>query len=778
MAKRRIAIVGGGIAGLTAAFELTRTARLREQFEVTVYQLGWRLGGKCASGVDEQGRNVEHGLHIWFGYYENTFALLNAVYDEWRPPEEQKIRRVAEAVKRNWLTPIGNGEKEHPGWYMVRYPFNKLEPGKGEVQIDVLNSLIGLLNVGAKFVEDLLHKNDHLKKVHLALRNPAALSRMRVCAGLKAAGPQGAPCFGETPDHLRAIADAAARIKGERALYMESELQAIIGALADLVQASASGRIANLMTGNLMSQLVEVKAAFAVGIMKDVLLGQIPIADLDQHDLRDWLHSHGARRQSVQESPYVRAIYDTMFQYPEGDRENPRYGAGTAAQVVLRMLGTYAGTLAWKLAAGTGSAVIAPVYQVLQERGVNFRFFHKLTQVGLLDREDTLSTLEFDRQVEFVDPAREYDPLRMCNGLLSWGETPDWSLIKDGDALREAGVDLESHWCTQKADVVTMTRGADFDDAILAIPLGAFKRLNDDPGPCDQLIQRSQRFRMMTRSQRLVPSVSVHLWSTMTLEELGWKGKSPAAVAGPGTLGIWADMSRLLAHENPVRANGPKSLHYLCDVFKSDDYKLPIVRPVVPTGLQPHAQTVAQVLAQSKAQAQAQAQAQAKTRARSKAHEEAHTEAVVFPWFGVPAIDLWSKAGSGGKFDWNILYVHDKKLVDAKRLSEQVVRFNVDPGGCCVSSAPRTTVWRLKCDASGFDHLYLAGSWIDTGFNTECIEAAVMSGMQVARAITGEARAIPGEHFMHPEFGDALPCELVRDAVSWVVGIGETVGPE
>ena len=46
---RRVVILGGGLAGLTAAYELTRTAEQRQSFEVTVYQMGFRLGGKLAS---------------------------------------------------------------------------------------------------------------------------------------------------------------------------------------------------------------------------------------------------------------------------------------------------------------------------------------------------------------------------------------------------------------------------------------------------------------------------------------------------------------------------------------------------------------------------------------------------------------------------------------------------------------------------------------------------------------------------------------------------------
>ena len=45
----RVAIVGGGPAGLAAAFELTSNGRHAE-YDVTLYQQGWRLGGKGASG--------------------------------------------------------------------------------------------------------------------------------------------------------------------------------------------------------------------------------------------------------------------------------------------------------------------------------------------------------------------------------------------------------------------------------------------------------------------------------------------------------------------------------------------------------------------------------------------------------------------------------------------------------------------------------------------------------------------------------------------------------
>ena len=66
MAKIRVAILGGGAGALSTAWHLTRTPQLRERFEVTVHQMGWRLGGQGASGRnrEQHDRIEEHGLHI------------------------------------------------------------------------------------------------------------------------------------------------------------------------------------------------------------------------------------------------------------------------------------------------------------------------------------------------------------------------------------------------------------------------------------------------------------------------------------------------------------------------------------------------------------------------------------------------------------------------------------------------------------------------------------------------------------------------------------------
>src|ERR1700691_6645671 len=76
-----VAVIGGGCAAITAAFELSRPEH-QGKFHVTVYQVGWRLGGKGASGRGPADRIEEHGFHIWMGVYEHAFRLLREYYAE------------------------------------------------------------------------------------------------------------------------------------------------------------------------------------------------------------------------------------------------------------------------------------------------------------------------------------------------------------------------------------------------------------------------------------------------------------------------------------------------------------------------------------------------------------------------------------------------------------------------------------------------------------------------------------------------------------------------
>src|SRR4051812_5716394 len=72
------------MGALASAWQLVRLDP--DRYEVTVYQRGWRLGGKGASGRNlEPGKGLrieEHGLHILMGFYDNVFHVLKSCYDD------------------------------------------------------------------------------------------------------------------------------------------------------------------------------------------------------------------------------------------------------------------------------------------------------------------------------------------------------------------------------------------------------------------------------------------------------------------------------------------------------------------------------------------------------------------------------------------------------------------------------------------------------------------------------------------------------------------------
>ena len=98
---------------------------------------------------------------------------------------------------------------------------------------------------------------------------------------------------------------------------------------------------------------------------------------INDYDFREWLRINGASERSL-ESPLIRGAYDLVFAYEDGDYKRPRHGAGVALRGALRMLFSSRGAIFWKMHAGMGDTVFAPMYEVLKKRGVAFRFFHRL----------------------------------------------------------------------------------------------------------------------------------------------------------------------------------------------------------------------------------------------------------------------------------------------------------------------------------------------------------------------------------------------------------------
>ena len=100
MSQIRVAILGGGVGAITAAYYLTEPA-LNGRYQVTIHQQGFRLGGKCATGRGECDRIEEHGLHMLMGYYERTFTMLRPVFSTHGMQLTVTITRSKPSTKRS-----------------------------------------------------------------------------------------------------------------------------------------------------------------------------------------------------------------------------------------------------------------------------------------------------------------------------------------------------------------------------------------------------------------------------------------------------------------------------------------------------------------------------------------------------------------------------------------------------------------------------------------------------------------------------------------------------
>ena len=181
-------------------------------------------------------------------------------------------------------------------------------------------------------------------------------------------------------------------------------------------------------------------ASTATGVVADGVLEHGWDA-INDEEWSEWLRRHGAHeltlgRTPAERSPVLRSVYDVAFGYRDGDIARADVAAGTATNDLLRLLFSYRGSLMYKMQAGMGDVVFAPLYEVLRRRGVEFKFFHAVTRLGLAADEPLVDSIDVVAQAELLDGP--YEPLVDVDGLPCWPDRPLWDQLDDGDGLRGA----------------------------------------------------------------------------------------------------------------------------------------------------------------------------------------------------------------------------------------------------------------------------------------------------------------------------------------------------
>lgn len=709
---RKLAVLGGGMGALSAVLRLTEAADWKTRHDITVYQLGWRLGGKGASGrspvAQYHNRIEEHGVHVFFGFYTNAFRLMKACYAELNRPAGALLRTWDEAFKglNNVVLPEQMPDGEWTSW-QFQPPDMPGEPSDDRSSPGIADCLA---TVSAWFTQ-ALHGVSPLSGSYA---NPLEGAPLK----LQLAGFE--PMRLALTDRLSPLVDRLREAGAAPA--QQIALGALVGTMG--VSLRAFWLFFESTIRNPRSQLErEVRKTWLLcnfiyanlnGIHDDALLVR-GVRSINDQDYRAWIARNGLPDDGITaNSSLVRWLYDAVFGYRQGDIQRPDLEAGTGLLATIRILLTYNGHFVYKMQAGMGDVVFAPIYEVLRQRGVKFEFFHRVLELelGSVAGDQAVSRVHLERQaVPLGGGAQPYRPLvdvtdRQGRVLPCWPSEPDWSQLQGGAGLQAAlaaqGTTLEEYATSPQATPRVLDAGTDFDDVLLGIGLGAAGTV------CRQLIATSPDWQRMVSSVGTVATVGVQLWLDRDLPSMAAAGaplQAPAIFCGydydPAPLDSYADMTQVLARESwPAGAGEPRSIAYFCSPLND-------ARPT-----------------QGAVGAQA-------ARALALMLLERH----IAP--------IWPRATTaGGTFDWNRLVdLRPQPGAGAARLDAQFWVGVANPSDRYVGTFAGSTQHRLWADGSGFANLTLTGDWVRNTFDLGCIEATFMAGLQAANVLRGRPRS-------------------------------------
>ncbi|MEO8561722.1 MAG: NAD(P)-binding protein [bacterium] len=723
-AKRRIAILGGGCGGMAAAWGLVNS-ELADTLDITIHQLGWRLGGKGASGRNAAiaNRIEEHGLHIWGGMYENAFAIMRQVYGQLERPAGTPLSVWYDAKQPECSAFLPHSNTTLAEFYggtwlpwNLNVPSDDDTPGDGRLLPPVRDYLALVLDL----IEELLFGDEQPWQKQFAPPSAAGAQTPleRLGDAARDVADDVARRFARVAfklaahEHVTRSRRGLAALPADPSLHTAQHHAAIHEPLADL-DAMFRKFFANWLDDHpglrRVYMILNLGSAVVRGVLDDRILER-GIDVIDGLEFRAWLAQHGASKITL-DGAVVRAWHDFFFAFLNGDGTQPSFSAASGLRTLFRYAFTYRGAFFWKMQAGMGDTIFAPMYEALKQRGVKFEFFHRVERLGLgtaSDGSPCVQTIDISRQVDLAPGVTAYDPLVVVEQVNCWPSEPLYDQIAPAQAarLQAEDIDLESWWTPWASTTLpTLERGTDFDDVILAIPPAAAAHLTGE------FTDHSEKWRTMLSKLVSNQTFAVQLWLEPPLDDLGWPHGSTVGTLFANPLNTWANMDQLLKRESwNGRPNPPRSVVYFCGTM-TDAQAIP---PFVDHGF-PDAQ-----------------------------HARARESAVT--WLDTNLGPLYPAACEPGmsQLRWSVL---DRGLGEKgeERFDQQYWRLNIDPSERYVLSLPGGVSYRMRAHESGFKYLYLAGDWLRTGINAGCVEAAVMGGLQASQAISGFPKVIVGD---------------------------------
>jgi uncharacterized protein with NAD-binding domain and iron-sulfur cluster len=284
------------------------------------------------------------------------------------------------------------------------------------------------------------------------------------------------------------------------------------------------------------------------------------------------------------------------------------------------------------------------------------------------------------------------------DGLPCWPNQPLWGQLTDSSRLQQEERNFESFFDTRYEERRVLRVGEDFDLVVLGVGIGSI------PHACREIVARDSRWRSMVNHVKTVATQAFQIWLKSDMQALGWQDR-PINVSGfVEPFDTWADMSHLATEER--WETPPRAIAYFCNA-------LPDLEAIP---------------------------GRDRTDWTATSHERVRQNAIAF--LNRDIAHLWPNArGPEGHFRWELLADSRGESASAelngeRRFDTQYWVSSANPTDRYTLSLPGSLIYRISPLDRTYDNLTIAGDWTDCGFNAGCIEAAVMSGMLAAHALS------------------------------------------
>jgi len=684
--KKRISIMGAGPAGLAAAWSLTATEELRATNDVTVYQVGWRAGGKCATGRRDPGDHVEQNCaHYLFGCYDNTFGIIREAYDELAAAGNTTFNDFDKVLLPRNLIALKQYFGDEWKTWLIEFPENNATPGTEGGEFLNAGQYAGMM------VEWMLESafgwqfTEKINKLEYENHNyePPKLGLMH------------ATVHGAAKWWMRAALSVAKRLHLSHALlgWIVATSLKIVRAI---VWAVDKNKVENDLGRQRKWSQIDYGCTTVIGLVKDKVLLPGGFEGIDHLDFRDWLASHGGTKYCI-DSPFVLLWYQNSLAYKDGDFSQPSMSAACALLAQMRAVFTYKGSVAFSLENEIGDTFIAPLYLALKARGVNFRFFHRLRDVVTDDDYKSVTQLVVERQIRMAngDPD-SYDPFINVHGHPCWPDVPnvDQFNAEDRAKFENGTCNLESFYTNWRGEDFTLVRGQDFDEVVFALPHSVI------PEYCNGLYTNVPEWKTLVDENPTIESQSDRLWFKPDLAGIGWPYPQPVLSGYELPYCTWEDDGQLIKLETWPADQEPQAIACVFGPLAAPKFAPP--------------SNDQNYLKQQESVAAKQA-------------DQFETEL---------AAGIWPDVGDE----------ENPNGIDPDKLVWKSQRANSGPLERYTMTWPGALQTRPKADGSGVDGLIFAGDWTRNGLEAGSIEGAMMSGMQASRAICGYPKTIVGEN--------------------------------